>query len=750
MKISIINYLKNFISSPEEREKSISNLTGDLFGGLAAMLVALPSAIAFGLIVYSALGSEYSGKAAIAGILGAIALGLIAPIFGGTSKLITAPCAPAAAVLSLFVSEMVKQGTISFETMPFYVTLVGLLAGILQLLIGFIGGGKLIKYIPYPVIAGYLSAVGILIFSGQWPKFLGMPKGSSFWKSCYSFGGWQWQSITIGLTTIVVMLTAPKIIKKIPAAIVALASGIACYFILAAIDQSLLNMDKNPYIIGQINASAGEIITSIKTTWAGAMNLNIDVLGLLLVPFLTLGVLLSVDTLKTCVVLDALTQTRHNSNKELIGQGLGNIGSSLLCGLPGAGTTGPTLVNFSSGAKTRFSGFLAGFFSILVLLFFAKYVAWIPVASLAGILLVVGFRMVDKKSFSLLRHKSTVLDFIVILAVIISALTMSLITAAVVGIIMAIFLFIREQMRLSVVRRKFLGHQKFSKKKRPLNEAAILEKEGAKTIIFELQGQLFFGTTDQLLNEIEPFISSAKYFILEMRRVQSLDFTAANRLMQILNRIKSKKGFLILASVPLSLPTGQNVKDYLSFLGLSETTGLKFFPDLDDALEWAEDEILKESPIEYFETHELTIDEMEFFKEFSAEILEQLKNVMVERRFKNEELIFKRGETGDEIFFIRKGSVKVVLPLAGGTVHHLATFIRGDFFGDMAFLDKAERSANAVASGDTSLYYISREKFDKLTKIHPEIGGHFFEELAYIVSYRLRQTNIELTALQDG
>ena len=145
-------------------------LSGDIFGGTAAMLVALPSAIAFGLIIYAPLGAEFSSKAAIGGIMGTVALGLIAPLLGGTSRLVTAPCAPAAAVLAVFVGELLKKGTISPDVIPVYITLVALFAGILQVILGKIGGGKFIKYIPYPVVAGYLSGVGVLIFTGQLPK----------------------------------------------------------------------------------------------------------------------------------------------------------------------------------------------------------------------------------------------------------------------------------------------------------------------------------------------------------------------------------------------------------------------------------------------------------------------------------------------------------------------------------------------------------------------------------------------------
>lgn len=740
--------VKKIMSEKNPNSKS-SNLIGDIFGGTAAMLVALPSAIAFGLIIYAPLGAEFSGKAAIGGIMGTIALGLLAPVLGGTKRLISAPCAPAAAVMAVFVAELLKKGSIPPEIIPVYITLVALFAGIIQVLLGKIGGGKFIKYIPYPVVAGYLSGVGVLIFLGQLPKLLGLPKDIKLTEGLSMFNIWKWESIFIGIVTIIVMFTAPKIIKNIPAAIIALLAGILCYFGISFANASLLSLENNSFVIGAISASAPELYNTLTSHWTLASALDFGNLALITAPVLTLAVLLSIDTLKTCVVLDALTMSRHDSNRELIGQGFGNIGSALLCGIPGAGTMGATLVNLNSGAKTKISGVIMGIAALLVLLLLGKLVAWIPLAALAGILIVVAIKMVDVKSFSLLKHKSTVFDFMVILAVVLSAVFFSLITAAGVGIAMAILLFLREQMRTSVIRRKAFGNMVFSKKSRLSTERTILEEKGKHTLIIELQGQLFFGTADQLLSEIEPFLSDCKYALLDMRRVQSVDYTAANRLKQILARIKEKKGFLIFTSVPRSLPSGQNVNDYLQKLGLTETENLRFFDELDSALEWVEDEILSAEKVKD-DNRILNLDEIELFKGISPDALNTLSTCLIEKSYKTGESIFKTGDKSEEIYFIKNGNVKIVLPLAGGMFHHLVTITKGGFFGDMAFLDHRKRSADAVSLEDVSLYVLPRNKFDEVVKQHPEIAGLFFEKLAHSIAHRLRQSDKELKALQEN
>ncbi len=711
------------------------------------MFVALPAAIAFGISIYAPLGYEFAAMASLSGVLGTIAIGLITPLFGGTPRLISAPCAPAAAVLSVLVAELAKINTIETSSIPLLIGITIFLAGLFQILLGALGGGKLMKFIPYPVVAGYLSGLGILICSGQLSRFLGFSQ----------FLNWQsWDlisipSVVVGLTTIISMSLGIRYSKKVPPALIGLNSGILVYFLLSIWYPELLNLNGNKMLVGKILPTDTSISENLLSKWLSFDQLANFPFQSLIIPAFTLGFLLSIDTLKTCIVIDAMTLSRHDSNKELRGQGLGNICSALFGGVAGAGTLGPTLVNLSSGAQTRLSGFYSGLFSLMVLLFFTFVLQWLPISALAGVLMVLGFRMVDFKSVGLLKNPSTVLDFLVILIVVISALSTSLIIAAGVGIVMAILLFLREQVKSSVVRRIFTGDKKFSKKKRLNSENLLLEQFGNSTALFELQGQLFFGTADQLFNVLEKYITSCKNIVLDFGRVQSIDFTAVNMLKQIHARIKQRGGYLILASIPKALSTGHSVFDYLNSLNLSRNTPyLMFFEDKDEALEWTEDRIIKEYQNQIRDSdHPLEVTEFEFFQQFPTKVQRKLGEIMKNRFFPKGENIFRQGEVHDKIYFIRRGTVKIELPLKGSRTHHLATFGKGDFFGDMAFLDHEPRSADANAAEDTELFELSKKKFNKLRKKDPEVGTIFFETLAYTISQRLRLNLVELSAMQE-
>ena len=724
------------------------NVAGDLWGGFAAMLVALPSAIAFGVTILSPLGGGYAAQGALAGILGATALGLVCSAFGGTPRLISAPCAPAAAVLAALAIEISHKG-VAPQSAILMLTLVGLICGALQVLFGAIGLGRLIKYMPYPVVSGYLSGVGLIIIVSQIPKFLGVPKGVAFRESLTSPSTWLWQGIVVGAVTIAVMALAPRLTKAVPAAILGLAAGVLAYFGLAMADASLLVLAGNAHVVGTLGSSDAGFFDAIAGRWGAVGSLDAGALADLLVPGITLAVLLSIDTLKTCVVTDALTRSRHNSDRELVAQGLGNLASLTIGGVPGAGTMGATLVNISSGGTTRLSGLAEGVLALIAFLILGGLIAWVPIASLSGILIVIGVRMFDWGSLHLLRQRSTVLDFVVIVAVIVVALTVSLIAASAVGIALAILLFIREQIGGAIVHRKSSGSQTRSKQMRLPEEMEILEKHGDRAAIFELQGSLFFGTTDQLYTALENDLKTRTYVILDMRRVQSVDVTAAHVLELIEDVLAERDAYLIFSQLPLNVPTGQDMRRYFDEVGLvRKEHHVRAFGELDAALEWVENRILREAHLERTEEKPLELQEIELFKGRKQETLTAFEAYMDKRAFKAGEPIFRRGDKGDELFLIRRGSVRIVLPLDDKQSHHLATFGRGDFIGEMAFLDGAARSADAIAFSDTDLYALSRRRFDTLANEHKRLAVNLLEGLARMLAIRLRYTNAELRLLQ--
>jgi SulP family sulfate permease len=720
---------------------------GDFWGGLSAMLVALPAAIALGVTIYLPLGASYAAQGALAGILGATALGLIAPALGGSNRLITAPCVPAAAVLSAFAIEYMHGGG-NYESGVLLLSMVGLLCGLLQILFGVARLGSLIKYMPYPVVSGYLSGVGLIMIVNHTPKLLGAPKGAHLWQALAAPELWKWQGIVVGVVTIVVMIATPKVIRVLPSAIFALLAGILTYFGLGLADSALLTLEGNTLVVGSLGGGGG-LTGAMADRWISMGGMSLDQITSVAIPALTLAVLLSIDTLKTCVVVDALTRSRHNSNRELIAQGLGNAASALIGGVPGAGTMGPTLVNIASGAVSRFSGIFEGALALLIFVFLGALISWVPVAALSAILMVVGARMIDKNSINYLKQRSTMMDFAVVAAVVVTALKVSLIAASGVGIVLAVFLFIREQIGGAVVRRKIRCDEVFSKRVRTHEEMEILVSLGGCAVVVELQGSLFFGTTNQLYSALEPELKTREYVILDMRRVQSVDVTAAHMLDQVKAMLAERQGFLIFSQLPQNLPSGRDMQEYFDQIGLVRPESpVRLFNELDEALEWVEDRIIEKAAIQRGEETLLELYEIEIFRNRKEQTLATFEQSMEKRSYKAGEKIFMRGDSGDELFLIRRGAVRIMLPLSGKQSHHLGTFGRGAFFGEMAFLDGNARSADAVAFSDTDLYVLSRKAFDKVAEEHKKLALGLMEGVASVLASRLRYTNAELRALE--
>jgi len=256
-----------------------------------------------------------------------------------------------------------------------------------------------------------------------------------------------------------------------------------------------------------------------------------------------------------------------------------------------------------------------------------------------------------------------------------------------------------------------------------------------------------------LFTELETDLKTKKYVILDMRRVQSVDFTATHLLDQIEARLAERKGTLIFSHLPPNLPTGQDLQSYFDQVGLVKPTRhVKIFDELDNALEWTEDRILEEEGLlQAGQESPLSLKEINLLKGLDTDTLGALASCVEERSYETGQKVFQHGDTGDEIFLIRRGTVRIVLPLAGGRQHHLVTFGRGDFFGDMAFIDHAAvRSADAVACTPTDLYVILRTRFDTVAMNHPLLDKKVFWRLSRALAIRLRQTDAELRALEES
>ena len=344
----------------------MNKIKGDIFGGITAAVIALPLALAFGVA---------SGAGAVAGMYGAIILGFFAALFGGTPTQISGPTGPMTVVIASAVALF--AGDINAVMSVIFLT------GLFQIVFGFTKVGQYVKYIPYPVISGFMSGIGLIIIILQINPFLGVNGLGSVLTTLYNLPSTisdsNMQAVILASCTLGIMfLTPAKISKVVPTALVALVT-------MTLISVSL---EFEVMTIGTIPSTLPEF-----TLPSFALDQSKDIFVLAI----TLALLGTIDTLLTSLVADSITKTKHNPNKELIGQGIGNTIVSLVGGIAGAGATMRTVINVKSGGKTRLSGIIHSITLLCIMLFLSPIASQIPLAVLAGILMKVGIDIFDYK-----------------------------------------------------------------------------------------------------------------------------------------------------------------------------------------------------------------------------------------------------------------------------------------------------------------------------------------------------------------
>lgn len=471
------------LATSQINKPAITTIGGDIMGGITAAVASLPLALAFG--VSSGLGAQ-------AGLYGAIGLGLFAAIFGGTKGLISAPTGPMTAVSTIIIGQLVAQLG-SVDSALGSIMLAFIIAGLSQIVFGFLRIGQFVHFIPYPVVSGFMTGVGAIIILMQIAPFLGVTGGKvDIIQMMYdavqgtsksltlgdAFAQTNWNAVAVALATVAIIIVSKKITTKVPGSLIALV-------IMTALSSYVLQLDIPK--IGQIPEGLPKLVMP---------ELNMAVFSIVLAGGIQLGALGVLDTLLTSVIGDSLTKTRHNPNKELIGQGLGQIAAAFVGGLPGAGTTTCTVINIKAGGYSWVSGTTNALLLIALLLGAGSLAAQIPNAVLAGILLKVGTDIIDYQGFRYAKvaPKS---DTVIMLVVLALTVAVDLIVAVAVGMILALIMFMKEMSDIMKIESKTMLLDEYLYKHDLTDWLKAITASNPtalkRTTIKTIQGPLFFG-----------------------------------------------------------------------------------------------------------------------------------------------------------------------------------------------------------------------------------------------------------------
>ena len=518
------------------------NLKGDIFGGITAGIVALPLALAFGIQAFGGIDDpSASSMGALAGLIGATFLGFFASLFGGTHSQISGPTGPMTVITASLLSG-VWAAQHSMSAVLISMSLAGLFCGIFQILFGILKIGKYVRYIPYPVLSGFMSGIGVIIIIQQLYPLIGCKSPVLVVDMITQFpervaGGVSFTALLLGLGTIAIIYLFPLITKKIPSTLVAL--------LVMTIISLFLNMDEK-LLIGQIPAGfpmpafAKEGLDLSGLDWGLVLKASV-------IPGLTLAGLGSIDTLLTSVVSDNITKTHHNSNRELIGQGIGNMISGLFCGISGAGATMRTVVNVKSGGRTQISGMVHSLLLLAVLLGLGSLVRYVPLAVLAGILITVGWGIIDFKGFKdLLRIPRA--DAVVLIIVFLLTVFVDLLTAVGIGMVIACVLFMKRASDLVEGGYSTAEMTNFDKESPWQDEGGMPDKVKHKIYIQRLNGPIFFGTITKFQQVMNDVPEDAKIVIIRMRLVSFMDQSGLYAMETAIKELQDR-GVLVLMTI---------------------------------------------------------------------------------------------------------------------------------------------------------------------------------------------------------
>lgn len=704
---------------------------GDVWGGLSASALVLPQAMAFGIALWSPYTHD-PAAAAMSGLVAAAFLCVGSGLFRGTPGLVASPTGPTLVLLVGAIAALATTG-LGGDALITATLLTIALAGLFQILIGGLKLGHLIKFIPYPVVSGFMTGSAILMMMSQSSSMMGA-------ESQLNMRQGLWIPMTVAIITLASMVFLPRWVKRIPGTVLGLVVGTAFFHIFSLAQTNTLPAH---WVVGNL--------PGMSDLHFGFSLENIMDLPWLLMAgsALALAVLASLDTLLTAVIADVATGSRHDARRELMGQGAGHILSSLAGGMAGAGTTGATLVAIESGGRL-WSGLITGLGMLLLILFMGPVAAVLPICVFSGIILHVAiFGMLDKDIFLWIRSPQARIDGII--AIIVTGVTVSydLMVAVGLGVVLAVIEFIRTQVQSSVVKRRWNVGDRRSLRRRPKREAKCLLEHAESIVGYDLKGTLFFGTVDSLFDTMTNDLQQAKYIILDMRNIGQVDLTALRLIKHMNGMMHQRSGELILARVPKSMGLVKSKgTEHEKFIPYHADVRLRTFPDSDRALEYAENCLLQSlDAVSVVEGNTLALGQTELLEGFSEEEQSLLIPFFTVRKMEVGDFLFHYGDFGEELFVILCGEVEVFLPYAKKKKLRLSNIGAGMTIGEIAFLEPGSRTAagRVIIAGEVAI--LQHNTLKKLFLEHSELGRRLLMHLGRDVGEKLRLADAELRRL---
>ena len=714
----------------------------DVLAGAVGSVVTLASWLTLPLLAFVALGPSAASVGMLAGGAASLVGGFVVALIGrsampaaGLSSATTLLFAAAVATLSADPAMQPLSRPGHLAVLLATISSCVVLMGALQVLFGWLRLGAVAKYVPQPVLAGFMNSVAVLMVLAQLPALFGFAGTGT----APSLSSWQPATLLVGLATAASVWVIGWRWPRAPAALLGLVFGCALYATLhVAWPGIALGAQVGPL---PQQLPLPDVLAPLFTA-AAAPDLFLRHAEHLIVTALALAIVGSLETVLNALATDQRVNARHDPNRELMAFGAGNVASGVFGGLPLTYQRSRAAALLTAGASSGRAATVCALMTGVLLVIGGPLIGLLPLTVLAGLMVTLAWGLVDHWSRRTVRRlptggltRDTWLDLGIVVAVFAITMWWGIVTGVVVGVLLAMILFV-QSMNRSLIRGRHQGTAQPSRRIYPPAQEEFLRAARRRIEILELEGALFFGNADTLAAQIERLEPDIAFVVLDFRRVSTLDSSGAIVLAQLEQRLAASGRRLLLAGVSAGNRHGLALRALGNF---GKQGQQHWFPDLDRATEFAEQALL--SAIGLGTGQGLVpLDDCSLLRGLDARRRERLKDSMPARRLQADETLFRQGDTGDALYVVTEGSITACSPGAHGT-HRYLSLSPGMMIGETALIDGRGRSADAVADVASVVHVLAKDVLERIARDDPELARQITTNIAVHLSERLRSAS---------
>ncbi len=711
----------------------------ETLAGCAGALTVLPVVLTLGLLAFAALGAAAPQVALLAAFVTASIGSAVHAALSRTRLPVSGPSSATALTLATLVTQLVADPRLAPTTgagVQGIVALCGLallLSGALQVGFALLGLARLARLAPQPVLAGFMNSAALLVVLSQVPLLLDLPLGS--WPGLDSLAVAHPAALALGLGTAGCIWLLARRWPQRPAALLGLVAGTVVH----ALWSTLGDAPSAGASIGPLPSAWPWPPALAPLLWPAGLDLLQSHVGPLAVTALALAAIGALESSLNVRVMDQLLNTRHDPQRELVALGCGNMVCGLLGGVPLVASRTRALATLQAGGHGRAAALVGALALGLLYVWGGPLLAMLPLPVLAGVMLTVAVGLADRWTGRLLarwwagdRSRELALGLAVVALVVGTTLWLGMAAGVGLGVLLSLVAF-ASRMNRSLVHDCYLGSARPSRRIYPAPVEARLRPLREGIVAFELEGALFFGSGDRLLDVADTLPARCRYLVLDLRRVSTIDESGAVALQQAVARAKARKIQVLLAGLADGSAAAQALRSF--------GTDTPHWPDADRAIEAAEQSLLRDlGPDDDVRAMaEVPLAAASLLAGLDAAQVAVVAAHLQARRLEAGEVLFAEGEAGDRLYVVSRGSVSILsMPDKHGRTQRYLSVSPGMMIGETAMLDGGGRTASAVADAPTVVYALTLVALDEIGRTHPDVAIRLYRNVALHLSQRLR------------